>query len=115
MRPRISGVSERSRNRTALGIFRKHGELGSLDALKPDLRFAAIKNKHGKQLLVTMREAIENNQFDAILEDEYSSIGNELAKRLYLVVCRFSQHGALLRDNLLAELPQNVPTPTCIT
>jgi tetratricopeptide (TPR) repeat protein len=87
-----------------LAYLEKHGELGALEGLTPELRFAAIKNKHGKQLLVTMREAIENNQFDAILEDEYHGIGNELAQRLYLVVCCFSQHGALIRDSLLAEL-----------
>lgn len=87
-----------------LSYLEKHGELGALEGLTPDLRFAAIKNKHGKQLLVTMREVIEGNQFDAILEDEYSNMGNELAKRLYLIVCCFSQHGALLRDTLLSEL-----------
>ena len=87
-----------------LAYLEKHGKLGSLEGLKPELRFAAIKNKHGKQLLVTMREVIEDNQFDAILEDEYNSMGNELAKRLYLIVCCFSQHGALLRDSLLSEL-----------
>jgi tetratricopeptide (TPR) repeat protein len=87
-----------------LAYLDKHGELGVLEGLTSELRFAAIKNKHGKQLLVTMREAIEDNQFDAILEDEYSNMGNELAKKLYLVVCCFSQHGALLRDSLLSEL-----------
>ena len=87
-----------------LAYLDKHGELGALEGLTPDLRFAAIKNKHGKQLLVTMRECIEDNQFDAILEDEYSNMGNEIAKRLYLTVCCFSEHGALLRDSLLAEL-----------
>jgi tetratricopeptide (TPR) repeat protein len=87
-----------------LAYLEKHGELGALEGLTPELRFAAIKKKHGKQLLVTLREAIENNQFDAILEDEYRGIGNELAQRLYLIVCCFSQHGALVRDNLLAEL-----------
>jgi tetratricopeptide (TPR) repeat protein len=87
-----------------LAYLEKHGELGALEGLTADLRFAAIKNKHGKQLLVTLREAIEDNQFDAILEDEFSNMGNELAKRLYLIVCCFSQHGAFVRDNLLAEL-----------
>lgn len=82
----------------------RHGELGVMEGLTPELRFAAIKNKHGKQLLVAMREAIEDNQFDAILEDEYNNIGNGLSKQLYLIVCCFSQHGALLRDSLLAEL-----------
>lgn len=87
-----------------LAYLEKHGELGALEGLTPELRFAAIKNKHGKQLLVAMREAIEDNQFDAILEDEYTNMGNELAKKLYLIVCCFSQHGALLRDSLLSEL-----------
>jgi tetratricopeptide (TPR) repeat protein len=93
-----------------LAYLEKHGELCALEGLTPDLRFAAIKHKHGKQLLVTMREAIEDNQFDAIIEDEYSNMGNDLAKRLYLIVCCFSQHGALLRDTLLAEL-MNSSTP----
>jgi tetratricopeptide (TPR) repeat protein len=87
-----------------LKYLEDHGELGYLEGLNSDLRFAAIKNKHGKQLLVAMREAIEDNQFDAILEDEYSSIANDMARRLYLIVCCFSQHGALIRENLLSEL-----------
>lgn len=82
----------------------EHGELGALEALNDEFRFAAVKKKHGKQLLVTLRECIENNQFDAILEDEFTSIPNELAKRLYLTVCCFHQHGAVIRDSLLAEL-----------
>ncbi len=45
-----------------LAYLEKHGEAGVLEGLTPDLRFAAIKNKHGKQLLVAMREAIENNR-----------------------------------------------------
>jgi tetratricopeptide (TPR) repeat protein len=51
-----------------------------------------------------LREATEGKAFDAILEDEFRSIPAELAQRLYLIVCCFYQHGAFIRDTLLAEI-----------
>ncbi len=87
-----------------LDCLAKHNALGELEELQRDLQIAAITTKHEKQLLVVMREATEGKQFDAILEDEYRGIGDDLAKRLYLLVCGFYQHGAYLRDTLLADL-----------
>jgi tetratricopeptide (TPR) repeat protein len=78
--------------------------LKALEGLKPDLQFAVIKSKHGKELLVVMRESTEDNSFDAILEDEFRGIGNDVGKRLYLAVCSLYQHGAYVRDNLLADI-----------
>ena len=87
-----------------LEFLEKHGLLNTLEHLTPDLRFAAIKRKHEKQLLVAMREATEDKSFDAIIEDEYVHLGNDMAKMLYLTVSCFYQHGAFVRDSLLADL-----------
>ncbi len=81
-----------------------HGELNTLEFLTPELRFAAVKNRHQKELLVAMREATEDKSFDAIIEDEYMSIRDDKARQVYLTVCCFYQHGALIRDGLLAGL-----------
>ena len=87
-----------------LDCLKKHGELNQLEHLSDDLQFSAIKEKHGKELLVAMREATEGKSFDAILEDEFRGIGDEFSRRLYLAVCCFYQHGACIRDDLLAQL-----------
>jgi Flp pilus assembly protein TadD len=87
-----------------LDCLGQHGELNKLEDLTRELQFAAIKEKHGKELLVAMREATEGKGFDAILEDEYRGIADEFSRRLYLVVCCFYQHGAYVRDSLLAQL-----------
>jgi tetratricopeptide (TPR) repeat protein len=76
----------------------------NLADLSDELRFAAVKQSYQQELLVTPREATEGKAFDAILEDEFRSIPTPLARRLYLIVCCFYQHGALVRDSLLAEL-----------
>lgn len=87
-----------------LDFLKKHNALKALADLDPKMQFAAIKRKHGKELLVAMMEATEDNSFEAILEDEYRNIGNDLARRLYLSVCCFFQHGAYVRDGLLADI-----------
>jgi tetratricopeptide (TPR) repeat protein len=87
-----------------LDCLRRHGALGALEHLDRDIQFATIKQKLGKDLLVTMREATEDNQFNAILEDEFRGIDDDLARKMYLVVCGFYQHGAYVRDSLLADL-----------
>ena len=79
-------------------------ELNTLSDLSPELRFAAIKRTYQGELLVALREATEGKGFDAILEDEYRGIPNEMARSLYLIVACFYQHGALVRDSLLAEM-----------
>lgn len=87
-----------------LDCLASHGELNKLESLSRELQVASIKQRHGKQLLVTMREATEDNNFDAILEDEYRGISDDLSQRLYLTVCCFYQHGAYARDSMLAQL-----------
>lgn len=87
-----------------LDFLQTNNALDKLQGLKRDMQFEMIKRKHRQELLVTMREVTEDNSFDAILEDEFRNIGNDLAKRVYLTTCAFYQNGALLRDGLLAEL-----------
>ncbi len=87
-----------------LDCLASHGALNKLAPLSRDKQFAVIKTKHRQELLVTMREATEDNQFDAILESEFRGIPSDLARRLYLAVCGFFQHGAYVRDSLLAEI-----------
>ena len=78
--------------------------LDKLEDLDRDLQFAAIKEKHQKELLVAMREATSNENFDAILEDEFRGISDAISRTMYLTVCCFYQHGAYIRDELLASL-----------
>jgi len=87
-----------------LEFLGQHNALNALEPLSRELQIAAIENKHGKELLVVMREATEGKSFDAILEDEFQGIQSEMARRAYLYVCCFYQHGAYVRDLLLASL-----------
>jgi tetratricopeptide (TPR) repeat protein len=87
-----------------LDYLGKNAALKDLEPLSRDFQRAAVKEKHGKELLVTMREATEGELFDAILEDEFRGIKSDTAQRAYLYVCCFYQHGAYVRDSLLASL-----------
>jgi tetratricopeptide (TPR) repeat protein len=99
----IEPLSDPEINRL-LDCLARNGALNKLGPLDRDKQIAVIKTKHGKELLVTMREATEDNRFDAILESEFRGIGDDLSRRLYLAVCGFFQHGAYARDSLLAEI-----------
>ena len=87
-----------------LSFLTKNNALSKLEHLPYDHQFNMIKERHQKELLVVMREAIENNNFDAIIESEYRGITGEKPRLAYLYVCGFYQHGAYMRDNLLADL-----------
>ena len=72
-----------------IACLERNDALGKLRDLEPPLRVAAIKEKHEKQLLVAMKEATENDAFDAIIEDEFLSIDGVPAQQLYAAVCGF--------------------------
>ena len=57
-----------------LDLLTREHALGRLGDLDRSMQFAVVKEKHEKQLLVAMREAIEDAHFDAIIEDEYRGI-----------------------------------------
>lgn len=77
--------------------------LGRLAELDPDLRFAAVRERNQKELLVTMRELTEARAFDAIIEDEFRGIGDPAAQRTYSLVCGFTRVRALVRDQAVAD------------
>ena len=87
-----------------LACLEATNELGTLTDLGHALRFAAIKQNYRQELLVTLREATEGRAFDAILEDEFRSIPTDIGQKLYLTVCCFYQHGALICDSLLSDI-----------
>ncbi len=91
-----------------LASLEKTGDLGYLNNLSQELRFAAVKERNQKDLLVTMREVTEGRGFDAIIEDEFRSIQSAAAQELYGLVCCFSRVRALARDFLLIDALDSV-------
>lgn len=87
-----------------IDLLEEKSELGVLADLNRKMQFSAIKEKHKKELLVTLREVTEGKSFDAILEDEYRGITPKIARYLYLAVCCFHQNGVFVRDNLLSKI-----------
>jgi len=102
----IDPLSDDEINRL-LDFLTAEDSLDKLEELDRDFQFAIVKNKHEKQLLVAMREAMagEGVGFDSIIEGEYRSIDEEnspsISRDLYLLVCCFYQHGMLIRDELM--------------
>jgi tetratricopeptide (TPR) repeat protein/cold shock CspA family protein len=79
-------------------------ELGQLASLSPELRFSSIQVRNSKELLVTLREVTEGRDFDAIIQDEYHGILDDLARRAYLAVCCFSRARAVMRADVVAKI-----------
>jgi tetratricopeptide (TPR) repeat protein len=105
----IDPLSDNEINRL-LDFLTAESSLGEMEVLDRDFQFTIVKNKHEKQLLVAMREAMagEGVGFDSIIEGEYRSIDEEnspsVSRDLYLLVCCFYQHGMLIRDELLEDV-----------
>lgn len=87
-----------------LDFLTTHKALNKLAPLTHELQVSAIKQRHGKELLVVMREATEDKRFDAIIEDEFRGINDDISRQLYLAVCCLYQHGAYARDRVLADI-----------
>ena len=79
-------------------------ELNKLEPLSRELQQAVIREKHGKELLVAMRESTEGNNFDAILENEFYGIEDEQCKHIYLIACCFHQYGNFIRTELICSI-----------
>jgi len=99
----IEPLSDGEINRL-LDFLENNKALNKLENLPRDIQFSVVKERHQKELLIVMRESTESNNFDAIIESEYRGIGDDFSRFLYLYVCSFYQHGALIRDTLLAEV-----------
>lgn len=102
----IDPLSDDEINRL-LDFLTAENSLGEMEHLDRDFQFTIVKNKHEKQLLVAMREAMagEGVGFDSIIEGEYRSIDVDkspsISRDLYLLVCCFYQYGMLIRDELM--------------
>jgi len=99
----IEALSEAEIQRL-LACLERHNALGVLGGLDSRLRAAAVREKHGRQLLVAMREATEGRAFDAIIEDEYRSISTPMAQRLYATVCAAYKMRQYIRDAVLSDV-----------
>jgi tetratricopeptide (TPR) repeat protein/cold shock CspA family protein len=78
--------------------------LGVLTYLPRSSQAEAIRIRHGKQLLVAMKEATENRDFDSIIEDEYWSLPSDEARTLYAVVSGMHRYRLPVRDALAAAI-----------
>ncbi len=87
-----------------IDVLKKNNSLGELANLDDELRRKILINKHQKELLVIMRETIEHNGFDAIIENEYEGIDDDTVKSLYGVVAGMHQYGILSRMTLLGDM-----------
>ncbi|MBI5579219.1 MAG: SIR2 family protein [Deltaproteobacteria bacterium] len=87
-----------------LDYLGNHSALNKLEYLPRNLQFLAVKRNYNQELLVAMREATEDQRFDAILESEFWGIEDPLSRTAYLAVCCFYLHGVYLRDSLLSDL-----------
>ena len=102
----IEPLSDTEINRL-LDFLKAEDSLDKLAELDREFQFKIVKDKHEKQLLVAMREAMagEGVGFDSIIEGEYRSIDEEnspsVSRDLYLLVCCFYQHGMLIRDEVM--------------
>jgi tetratricopeptide (TPR) repeat protein/cold shock CspA family protein len=81
-----------------------HHALGVLEELPENLQFAAVREKHGKELLVAMREATSGLGFDAIVEDEYWSLATDEARQIYGLVAALYRSRAVARVGLLSAV-----------
>ncbi|MCA9303433.1 MAG: SIR2 family protein [Phycisphaerales bacterium] len=87
-----------------LDFLNAHNALNKLEYLTPELRKAAIREKHDRQLLVAMKETTEGAAFSAIIEDEFRSLDSDRHRRIYAIVASAYSDRRLLRDTLLADI-----------
>ena len=109
----IDSLSDNEIN-ALLDYLGREGALNKLAELDRSFQFAIIKEKHEKQLLIAMREAVDGANFDVIIEDEYRGIVGDddlsEARDLYLLIACFYQYGVFVRDQLLTGIMER-PLP----
>ncbi len=101
----LTSLSEAEIDRL-IEVLKNNNLLGELKNLDDDLRRNILVKKHQQELLVIMRETIENNAFDAIIENEFAGVCNDTAKTLYGIVAGMHQYGILSRMALLGDIIQ---------
>jgi len=99
----VEALSDPEINRL-IDYLGSNSALNKLEPLSREMQFSAIKKNYNKELLIAMREATEDQRFDAIIESEFRGIKEEMPRSAYLITCCFYLHGAYIRDSLLADL-----------
>ncbi len=87
-----------------LEFLEKHHALNKLAGLTQEERATVLRKKHDRQLLVALREATEGKDFDAIIEDEFRGLRDDLARNVYSAVAGAYNLRRYLRDGVLAHI-----------
>lgn len=90
--------------RKLLGLLAQHNALGTLEQASADDRIQAFKERAGRQILVALHEATLGRPFESIIEDEYSHIYPEEAKRVYLTICVLNRLNVPVRAGIVARV-----------
>lgn len=89
------------------GVLEKLRENGSLDhlgGLDEKERFLIFKEKSKRELLVALKEATSNKNFDEIIANEYATIRSEKGQLAYLYICLINQFRYHIPQSLLARV-----------
>ena len=87
-----------------LVLLEEHDCLGHLGLLNQDERHKKLKEIYGRQLLVALHEATENDTFRNIISDEYNKIFSPEARLLYLDICSLHRFGPPVRAGLISRV-----------
>ena len=90
--------------RALLSKLEQHKSLGLLENTNQEEREKAFEQKAGRQLLVALHEATMGKSFHDIIFDEYSSIGSELARNIYLTICTLNRLDVVVRAGIVKRV-----------
>ncbi|RYZ87946.1 MAG: hypothetical protein EOP04_10465, partial [Proteobacteria bacterium] len=78
--------------------------LGELARLDQQARIAAFRDTADKNLLVALYEATRGKSFEDIVLDEYETLINDEARRVYLTICVLNRLRVPVRATLIARI-----------
>ncbi|GGC33256.1 SIR2 family protein [Parapedobacter defluvii] len=82
----------------------KYDSLGYLKDKSTEERIEALSYKAGRELLVALYESTMGKPFSEIVQDEYNSISNPVARSLYLTVSILHRLGTEARAGLISRV-----------
>lgn len=84
--------------------LQEHSALGHLGELNERERISFFKEKAERELLVALKEATLNKNFDEIIANEFSNIKSQDAQNAYLLVCLVYQFRYRIPQSLLVRI-----------
>ncbi len=87
-----------------LKLLETHNSLGYLSSLATEERYKELESRSGRQLLVALHEATLGKPFSDIILDEYNSITNESAKKVYLTICVLHRLNVEVRAGFISRV-----------